>query len=271
MSVLYHERKERGTPDFPLELYRVDKNHPKYRMQMHWHKDFEIIRVLKGSLKLKLNENRFDLCENQCVFIPGGTMHGAEPDSCEYECIVFSPSVLYATPLCRSIVKKKMQSAVTAESSDTLNGIFEAMKTKKNAFELEAIGKLYLFCFDVVRENKSYAVEPNERLEKIKAAMSIIEENYSSKITLEDLALSCRLSPNYFSRYFKEIVGQTPFEYITVYRVEAACEMLAEGNKSITDICYCCGFNDLSYFIHIFKKYKGVSPGKYGQSLKKTR
>ena len=39
--------------------------------------------------------------------------------------------------------------------------------------------------------------------------------------------------------------------------------MLAGGEKSVTNVCFSCGFNDLSYFIHVFKKYKGVPPGKY--------
>ena len=91
----------------------------------------------------------------------------------------------------------------------------------------------------------------------------MIEENYASKVTLPDLAQACGLSPNYFCRYFKEITGQTPFEYITVYRIEAACEMLLAGEMSVTEVCFACGFNDLSYFIRIFKKIKGQTPRAY--------
>jgi len=50
----YLEHNERGTPDFPLELYVVTESHPRYNMQFHWHSDIEIIRVLKGKLNLTL-------------------------------------------------------------------------------------------------------------------------------------------------------------------------------------------------------------------------
>lgn len=263
MNTSYHERMQRGTPDFPLGVYIIDKTHPRYKMQMHWHKEFEIIRVTKGTLELVLNDNRITLTENQSVFIPGGIMHSADPLHCNYECLVFSPSVLYNVQVCRSLIKTHMQKTVVYNGNRNINSVFSVAKEKKRGYELEVIGLLYLIASEIVQKDDGCSVPPNEKLEKIKAAMMIIEENYTSKITLDELAASCRLSPNYFCRYFKEIVGQTPFEYITVYRIEAACEMLAAGGRNITDVCFACGFNDLSYFIHIFKKYKGVSPGGY--------
>lgn len=267
MNSSYHERISRGTPEFPLELYTIDSAHPRYRMQAHWHKDFEIIRVLKGSLKLKLNEKEFELKENQGIFIPGGIIHSAIPDNCVYECLVFAPAVLYNIQTCKYLIKAHIQKAVIYQNNESINSVFDRLKDSKRGYELEVIGMLYLLSADIVKNNSCQSIAPNERLEKIKSAMLIIEENYTSKITLAELAASCRLSPNYFCKYFKEIVGQTPVEYITVYRIEAACEMLRESDKSITDICFACGFNDLSYFIHIFKKHKGVSPREYVKQL----
>ena len=52
-------------------------------------------------------------------------------------------------------------------------------------------------------------------------------------------------------------------DYLTRQRIEQACCQLATTDDSITEIAYRNGFNDLSYFIRTFKKYKGVTPGKY--------
>ena len=76
------------------------------------------------------------------------------------------------------------------------------------------------------------------------------------------------MSASYFSRRFKEITGQTPFEYLLAYRVEVACEMLLEGSENVTEICYKCGFNDLSYFINVFKKHMGISPKSYAMNYR---
>ena len=269
MSISYHERISRGTPDFPLELYEIDSAHPRYNMQMHWHKEFEIIQVLDGTLKLLLNGNEFTLTENQSVFIPGGIIHSAEPIDCRYECLVFSPSVLYNIHVCRSLIKTHMRGISVYDGSAVIDRVFVGMKNKEKGFELDVMGMLFLLASDIVKNNSGLSVPPNDRLEKIKSAMLMIEENYSSKITLEELAATCKLSPNYFCRYFKETVGQTPIEYITLYRIEAACEMLTEDDRTITDVCFSCGFNDLSYFIHIFKRLKGVSPREYAKRFSK--
>ena len=93
----FHENARRGTTDFPVEYYPVTPQHPRYNMQAHWHKDIEIIQVSKGRLNIQLNNSPVELNEGESLYIPGGIIHGAEPEKCNYECMVFSPTVLYAT------------------------------------------------------------------------------------------------------------------------------------------------------------------------------
>ena len=88
-----HENMQRGTPDFPIELYSVSHDNPRYFMQMHWHKDFEMIRVSEGQFYLTLNGRRFVLENGQSAVIPGGIVHGGEPKKCRYECLVFSAGI----------------------------------------------------------------------------------------------------------------------------------------------------------------------------------
>ena len=52
-------------------------------------------------------------------------------------------------------------------------------------------------------------------------------------------------------------------EYLNFYRIEIACEQLLSTDLSVTDIAINCGFNDVSYFIKTFKKYKGITPKQY--------
>lgn len=271
MNILsFHENMQRGTPDFPMEFFSLSENHPKYQMRAHWHKDFELVRIISGNFHLMLNESHFTLTKGQSVLIPGGIIHTGEPEDCEYQCLVFSAAILYAVQKCRSLVKTYMQTPVIYNSNPEIDTIFELFQKQPIGFELSVISKLYDLAANVVQNQPETTVIPNEKLEKIKAAISMIEDNYSKKITLLELAEVCRMTPNYFSRFFKEITHQTPFEYIVTYRIEAACEMLSGGADNVTDVCYSCGFNDLSYFIHIFKKHKGMSPKAYAKLFKNS-
>lgn len=271
MNILsYHENLQRGTPDFPVEFFSISENHPKYQMQTHWHKDFELIRILEGTFHLTLNETHFSLSKGQSAVIPGGIIHGGKPNNCRYQCLVFSAGILYAAGKCRTLIKAYMQTPIIYDANSDVDYIFDCFEKQSPGFELMVISRLYALAGSIVDSHPETPVMPNEKLEKIKAAISMIEDNYSKKITLDDLASVCRMSPNYFSRFFKEITRQTPFEYIITYRIEAACEMLSGGAENITEVCFSCGFNDLSYFIHIFKKYKGMSPKTYAKLFKQA-
>jgi len=64
----YREQKTHGTSHFPLEYYFVDKEHPQYEMPLHWHSEFEVLRVLSGSLTLYLNNEVFHLFTEFFIF-----------------------------------------------------------------------------------------------------------------------------------------------------------------------------------------------------------
>ncbi len=100
----------------------------------------------------------------------------------------------------------------------------------------------------------------------MKQVVEFIEKNYASPLTLSQLSESVSMSPKYFCRFFSEMTHQTPMDYLNRQRIEQACYELSTTGDSITDIAYRNGFNDLSYFIRTFKKYKGTTPGKYNKS-----
>ncbi|HCL02048.1 MAG TPA: AraC family transcriptional regulator, partial [Lachnoclostridium phytofermentans] len=54
-----------------------------------------------------------------------------------------------------------------------------------------------------------------------------------------------------------------PIDYLNYYRIEQACYQISQSEDTLTDIAFRCGFNDFSYFIKTFKKYKGITPKKY--------
>ena len=124
----YHELSPRGTPDFPIELYIVSENHPRYNMQFHWHSDIEIVFVSKGALSLTLNDTRYDLKAGESILIPGGVVHGGMPDSCEYECLRFSKSILYAAPDIKKLIKTKLLFPVKFSESESVKKLFSVMK-----------------------------------------------------------------------------------------------------------------------------------------------
>jgi AraC-like DNA-binding protein/ligand-binding sensor protein len=97
----------------------------------------------------------------------------------------------------------------------------------------------------------------------LRKADRYIWENYTRKISLQEIAEASGLSAPYFSTIFKDEMGENLSSYLNRLRVEKASRMLLETDLSLSEIAGSCGFEDQSWFSKIFKSYTGMSPGKY--------
>jgi AraC-like DNA-binding protein len=97
----------------------------------------------------------------------------------------------------------------------------------------------------------------------LRKAEGFIRENYTRKLSLEEIAGVSGLSAPYFSTIFREEMGENLSAYLNRLRVEKAAGMLTEGKAALHQIAEACGFEDQSWFSKIFKNYMGISPGRY--------
>ena len=108
----------------------------------------------------------------------------------------------------------------------------------------------------------------SRRVLKVK---NYISNHYQDELRLTELADLAGMSPSAFSRFFKLRTGRTLSEYIINLRLGFASRQLVDTSKSISEISYLCGFNNLSNFNRIFKKKKGCSPSEFRENYRKTR
>lgn len=98
---------------------------------------------------------------------------------------------------------------------------------------------------------------------RLNRVIDYISENYTNDITLEEIADVAAMTPNSFCRFFKSRTNKTAFQFINEYRISKACQMLVDGENSISKICFEAGFNSFSSFNRTFKKFKSISPGEF--------
>lgn len=94
-------------------------------------------------------------------------------------------------------------------------------------------------------------------------AVTHIETNFGVKIDLKTAAERCHLSPSRFCRVFKKEHGMTFSDYLMRHRVSTARELLASSPSPIKEVAFAVGFDDLSYFSRVFRRYAGASPSEY--------
>ncbi|MBK7709756.1 MAG: helix-turn-helix domain-containing protein [Bacteroidales bacterium] len=100
----------------------------------------------------------------------------------------------------------------------------------------------------------------NERLDKV---YKYVLDNCQQDINLCKAASIANLSKPAFCRYFRKRANKTFVRFLNEVRVGQACRMLVNENKSIAEICYTCGYNNISYFIRQFRAVTGFTPLGY--------
>ena len=109
-----------------------------------------------------------------------------------------------------------------------------------------------------------YSKKEQDRIRNIYA---LIDERYQTKISLEEVANFCNLTKPAFCRYFKKATGSTFVEFLNQYRISQSKRLLLSG-KNISETCFECGFESLSYFNRTFKKVTGENPSAFKKRLK---
>ena len=98
---------------------------------------------------------------------------------------------------------------------------------------------------------------------RLRPVIAYIDEHFREKIYIEDLSAMINVSPDYFTKMFKESIGKTPIDYINGMRVNSAMELLCTTEMSMAEIADAIGFCNPNYFHKIFKQYMLTSPLAY--------
>jgi AraC-like DNA-binding protein len=104
---------------------------------------------------------------------------------------------------------------------------------------------------------------------ELDVAMRYVLEHYGEDIDLASVSRLCGLEPQAFSRFFKRQTGHTFARYVILARVYAACSLLTQTYRPVTDICFAVGFNNIANFNRQFFKICGRTPSDYRRNAHK--
>ena len=151
---------------------------------------------------------------------------------------------------------------------------YEEYISKDVCFRLPVRAYLYLLSASILRY---YAGERNEldrmiyhNVIRLRPVVEYIAENYGEKIYIETLADMIGVSPDYFTKMFKDSIGTTPIDYINGVRVNHALRLLTMTDTPVNEIADKTGFSNPNYFHKIFKSYMEISPLAYRKSTSKN-
>lgn len=264
---------EKGTSSFYAYRFQV----PFFEFKWHYHPEYELTYIIKGS-GYRIVGNSYDhYSEGDLVLLGSDLPHtwsGTLEDDTYSEAVViqfskefissfleFNESILIKEMLETSgrgicfktdeALVSKILALVETKGVDRilkLISILDGLSKKEGAF---------------IAANTFHNVVSKKNELRINKVCQFIQNNFNSKISLKEVANLIYLTESNFCKFFKKATGKTYSDYINEIRINEACRLLVQSEKTISQISFECGFETLSYFNRVFNKKKGITPSNY--------
>ncbi len=285
------ENVTHGTPEHPLRAmhFTAGQGTPypdHFFVERHWHNYVEIIFIVKGSYLFEINLEDSILKEGDLCILNSGEPHqitGREKCAIHHV-LLFDPQILnfsyedewqadYMAPFLESslLIQNilRPQEKAYPEILDCFRQLMEQGLIQKpgwylsckllllKLFEAAIRHQLLLPAKEVLSANST------RKIQRYKKIVSYMEAHFQEPLSLEELSGLIGYNSQYLCRFFREISGVSPIQYLIAYRLERSCTLLTKSTKPITEIALDCGFENISYFIRKFREHKGCTPGEY--------
>lgn len=285
-TVALHEEIIMPNADLPINFIEHHHGSVGPFCILHWHNEIELVYVKQGVVSANCKSGRVEAHPGELVFINTNEPH-------DYA-ILEAPIELYCCTVSLALLQGRYLSSydsqfISPSSSMTIfeNHIvgddrigqcfltmWEEGHRQEKGYEYAIKSNLYGIMSLMVRHhiqstmsNKQFLYK-NRNLNSINRVIEYIVANYQKDISLNELADLLNVNRFYFCRFFKEVTGSTPIEYINHFRTHQAIFMMREHPEfTITQIATHVGYNDSNYFARVFKTVTGESPSVYKARL----
>lgn len=295
---LFDNHFEHTDLDYPVGVYYIDLDRMYSNcVRPHWHEEMEIDLVREGQAVFTTGGNTFNVSAGEAVWINRNRLHSIKPYEdahCVILSILFHPSyifdhpdaflgVKYFKPLIENStlthLKLTRNDLYGQKALERINEILEANLNSAFGYELEtksSLCSLWLQLLEMSNRTEYNAEEADKTATdeiRLQNAILYIHDNFTQKLTLDEIADSIHVSKSECCRCFKRSISITPFDYLMQHRIYESALMLqrdSHGTMSIQELARQSGFNNASYYNKIFKKYLGCTPMEYRETIKKS-
>lgn len=271
------ENVSHGTKEYPFAQYRIDQGAVYF--PVHWHDEAELIYIREGMLRISISDQEYT-GHGGSVFVvnPRELHYMSAPDMpvlyytllFPLEFISFQTEDSLETDMMRPLRSGQLlfkSDLSVHESIHNLTAILDELIQINHCGDPNKQMKtriLLLRFFDILAVSNVFTVPSlSGKTEMQREILRYVQQNYCSRLSLQDLANHFYMSSKYLSKYFKMHFDLTFSQYIMHLRITHARKLLETTALPITEIALCSGFSSVSYFIRSFKDYHGISPFQY--------
>ena len=270
------EPLQHGTFDFPAAFYNMYFGR-QYDLlaPLHYHKEFELMVVTGGSVRIQIEKESYILREGEGVFINSGLLHmisAADKTEHSFIAIVFDYTLLcnesdkIYTSYIRPLINRSLHLpfSLSKEICVKTEGICAMFEEASFGYEFYIKSSLNDIFFRLMKDDRKVTAPVQYgKSSIIKCVIDYIRGNYSKTISLQELACQANTSKEYLCRIFNEMTDVSPIVYLNRYRIQQSTFLLLDSNRSISDIALSCEFNNSSYYNKLFMRHMGCTPTEF--------
>ena len=257
------------------------KDHFDY--PVHFHPEFEINFIEGGKgLRRIVGDSMEEATDLELVLVGPNLFHGWEQHECPRKQMHEITIQFHNDLFDKSFLKRKIMKPIRDMFERSAHGILFSepdilpiVPRLHKVSKLEGIDyflELLSILYDLANSRNqrllsttTIYMESFENSDKLKLLYDFVQENYASRITLDEVSELMNMSSVSFNRFIKKRTGKTFVEYVNDVRIGYASRWLIEKDLSISEIAFLCGFNSIANFNRVFRKNKGRTPTQYRQ------
>jgi len=274
-----HREITQLSPEDSFLVYERIKD--DFDFPIHFHPEYELNFIYKGEgVRRIIGDHTSVISDTELVLVGPNLTHGWELNKCTYKEIYEITVHIQQDLLNEKLLSRRIFKSIRDMFNRSKHGILFSQETTMQIMpRLRALPKLnginYFLEFISILNDLAGSDDQTllstqfsemndfQNSDRIKKVYEYIQENYSRKIGLDEISQLVNMSPVSFNRFIKKRTGKTFINYVNDTRISYASRWLIESEKSIGEISYQCGFNNIANFNRIFKKSKECTPSEF--------
>lgn len=272
---------------FPFEMYKAD-GEGRIINSRYNEDSMEIVEIIEGRARVQIGTELIDGESGDFFCVPPKLVFRVDSEGgrAAVRGMVFNTSVvesnmhiheseilyMFWVQAINRITVFGKDHPIYPTLSSCMSAAYEEYIAKDVCYMLPIRANIYILMTELLRYYCGSKDEADRAIYhnvlRLRSVITYINEHFSEKIYIEKLSDMINVSPDYFTKMFKESIGKTPIDYINGLRINRAMQLLFTTDAQMSELAEEVGFCNPNYFHKIFKQYMNQSPLNYRKNTK---
>ncbi|MFM9328039.1 helix-turn-helix domain-containing protein [Paenibacillus mesotrionivorans] len=244
----------------------------------HWHEHLEVMQVLAGRVRVQVNGKRYEGQAGDIFFVNSNALHGVEALEAEAELLGVVWDIRLTDSFMEEVELQHLYHLLLRSEVDPVlararqpewevcSGTLQELRREYEGGGLGYRTAIKSHVFRLIREqlrklqSTAGLMKMTREYERLRPAIALIEQGYSGRLPLQEVAGTAGLSLFHFCRLFKRVMNRTVQQFVQEVRLREARRLLRDTDLPVAELSERVGYGNPNYFARVFREHTGTTP-----------